>query len=168
MYLGLDIGTSSVKGVLIDDRQKIVASATSPLKVSRLHEGWSEQAPADWWKATQKVVALLKKAKPKAVAAVEGIGLSGQQHGATLIDKSDKVLRPAILWNDARSFAECVEIETREPRSREIAGNIAMAGFTAPKLLWVKKHEPKTFDRVAQGSVAQGLRPPVHDRGLCL
>ncbi len=150
MYLGLDIGTSSVKGVLIDDRQKIVASATSPLKVSRLHEGWSEQAPADWWKATQKVVALLKKAKPKAVAAVDGIGLSGQQHGATLIDKSDKVLRPAILWNDARSFAECAEIESREPRSREIAGNIAMAGFTAPKLLWVKKHEPETFDRVAK------------------
>jgi xylulokinase len=150
MYLGLDIGTSSVKGVLIDDRQKIIASATSPLKVSRLHEGWSEQAPADWWNATQKVVALLRKAKPKAVAAVEGIGLSGQQHGATLIDKSDKVLRPAILWNDARSFAECVEIESREPRAREIAGNIAMAGFTAPKLLWVKKHEPRTFEKVAK------------------
>lgn len=150
MYLGLDIGTSSVKGVLIDDRQEIVASATSPLKVSRLHEGWSEQAPADWWKATQKVVALLKKAKPKAVAAVEGIGLSGQQHGATLIDKADKVLRPAILWNDARSFAECVEFESREPKSREISGNIAMAGFTAPKLLWVKKHEPKTFEKVAK------------------
>jgi len=150
MYLGLDIGTSSVKGVLIDDRQKILASATSPLKVSRPHEGWSEQAPEDWWAATRKVVALLKKAKPKAVAAVEGIGLSGQQHGATLIDKSDKVLRPAILWNDARSFAECSEIETREPRSREISGNIAMAGFTAPKLLWVKKHEPRTFEKIAK------------------
>jgi xylulokinase len=150
MYLGLDIGTSSVKGVLIDDKQKIIASASAALSVSRPHPGWSEQAPEDWWKACGKAVKALARQKPKAIAQVEGIGLSGQQHGATLIDKNDKVLRPAILWNDARSFAECRDIEEREPRARKIAGNIPLAGFTAPKLVWVKKHEPRIFDRVAK------------------
>lgn len=150
MYLGLDIGTSSVKGVLIDARQKIVASASAPLSVSRPKPGWSEQAPEDWWKACGKAVKALARQKPKAIAAVEGIGLSGQQHGATLLGKDDKVLRPAILWNDARSFAECRDIEEREPRARKIAGNIPLAGFTAPKLVWVKKHEPRVFGRVAK------------------
>lgn len=150
MYLGLDIGTSSAKGVLIDARQKVLATASSPLKVSRPQPGWSEQRPEDWWKAVNVVVRALAKARPKAVAAVEGIGLSGQQHGATLLDAAGKVLRPAILWNDARSFAECKEIEAREPRARNIAGNIALAGFTAPKLVWVKKHEPRFFEKVAK------------------
>ena len=150
MYLGLDIGTSSVKGVLIDGKDRIVATATSPLKVSRPHPGWSEQNPEHWWKACNSVVKALAKAKPKAIAAVEGIGLSGQQHGATILDKSDKVLRPAILWNDARSFAECKDIEAREPRARGITGNIPLAGFTAPKLVWVKKHEPRVFEKVAK------------------
>ncbi len=150
MFLGLDFGTSSVKGVLMDARQKIIATASAPLKVSRPQPGWSEQNPEDWWKACNKVVAALRKAKPKAVAAVEGIGLSGQQHGATLLDAAGKVLRPCILWNDARSFAECAEIEAAEPRARDISGNIPLAGFTAPKLLWVKKHEPKVFDKVAK------------------
>jgi xylulokinase len=150
MYLGLDIGTSSVKAILIDGKQKIVTSASSPLKVSRPKPGWSEQDARDWWKATNAAVAAIRKAKPKAVAAVEGIGLSGQQHGATLLDAADKPLRAAILWNDARSFAECADIERREPRSREITGNIALAGFTAPKLAWVGKHEPKTFEKVAK------------------
>jgi xylulokinase len=150
MYLGLDFGTSSVKGVLIDEKQKIIATASSPLKVSRPHPGWSEQNPEDWWKAAGKVVATLRKAKPKAVAAVEGIGMSGQQHGATLIDKDGKVLRPCILWNDARAFRECREIMEREPRAVPLTGNIPLAGYTAPKLVWVKKHEPKIFDQVAK------------------
>ena len=150
MYLGFDFGTSSVKGVLIDAAQKIIATASAPLKVSRPQLGWSEQNPEDWWKACNSVVKSLAKAKPKAMAAVEGIGLSGQQHGATLLDASDKVLRPCILWNDARSFEECKEIETREPRARAIAGNIPLAGYTAPKLMWVKKHEPKVFDKIAK------------------
>ena len=150
MYLGLDIGTSGVKAILIDQRQRVLASATSPLRVSRPKPGWSEQSPEDWWKACNAAVKTLAKAKPKAIAAVEGIGLSGQQHGATLLDKADKVLRPAILWNDARSFAECRDIEEREPRARKIAGNIPLAGFTAPKLVWVKKNEPRVFDKVAK------------------
>lgn len=150
MYLGLDFGTSSVKGVLIDEKQRILATASAPLKVSRPHPGWSEQNPDDWWKACNKVVKELGRMKPKAIAAVEGIGLSGQQHGATLIDRDAKPLRPCILWNDARSFAECHDIEGREPKARAISGNIPLAGFTAPKLAWVKKHEPKTFAKVAK------------------
>ena len=150
MYLGLDFGTSSVKGVLIDAKQKIVATASAPLKVSRPQPGWSEQSPEDWWKACNTVVKTLGKMKPKAIAAVEGIGLSGQQHGATLLGKDGKALRPCILWNDARSFRECEDIEKAESRAREISGNIPLAGVTAPKLLWVKKHEPKIFSQVAK------------------
>lgn len=150
MYLGLDFGTSSVKGVLIDAKQKIVATASAPLKVSRPQPGWSEQNPEDWWKACNTVVKTLGKMKPKAIAAVEGIGLSGQQHGATLLGKDGKALRPCILWNDARSFRECEDIEKAESRARDISGNIPLAGFTAPKLLWVKKHEPKIFAQVAK------------------
>ncbi len=150
MYLGLDFGTSSVKGVLIDQKQKIIASASSPLKVSRPHPGWSEQNPEDWWKAAGKVVAQLRKAKPKAVATVEGIGLSGQQHGATLLDRHGKVLRPCILWNDARSFVECQDIMASEPRAVAHAGNVPLAGYTAPKLVWVRKHEPKIFEQVGK------------------
>jgi xylulokinase len=134
--------------VLIDDRQKITATASSPLKVSRPHDGWSEQRPEDWWKAANAVVKTLGKLKPKAIAAVDGIGLSGQQHGATLLDKAGHVLRPCILWNDARSFEECKDILAREPRALAISGNIPLAGYTAPKLVWVKKHEPRVFDAV--------------------
>ena len=148
MYLGLDFGTSSVKGVLIDDRQRIIGTASSPLKVSRPHDGWSEQRPEDWWKAANAVVKALGKLKPKAIAAVDGIGLSGQQHGATLLDKAGHVLRPCILWNDARSFEECKDILAREPKALAISGNIPLAGYTAPKLVWVKKHEPRIFDAV--------------------
>ena len=150
MYLGLDFGTSSVKGVLIDAKQKIIATAAAPLKVARPQAGWSEQAPDDWWKAAGQVVTQLKRLKPKAVAAIEGIGLSGQQHGATLLDKDGKPLRPCILWNDARSFKECQEIMQGEPQAVAHSGNVVLAGYTAPKLVWVKKHEPKIFDKVAK------------------
>ena len=150
MYLGLDFGTSSVKGVLIDGKQKIIATASSPLTVSRPQSGWSEQNPEHWWKAAGLVIKQLTKMKPKAVAAVEGIGLSGQQHGATLLDKDGKVLRPCILWNDARSFEECKDILRNEKDAVAISGNIPLAGYTAPKLLWVEKHEPKIFAQVAK------------------
>ena len=150
MYLGLDFGTSSVKGVLIDAKQEIIATASSPLKVSRPQHGWSEQNPEHWWKAANAVVKQLRILKPKGVAQVAGIGLSGQQHGATLLDVDGKVLRPCILWNDARSFEECKDILAAEPRAMDITGNIPLAGFTAPKLLWVKKHEPKIFEKVAK------------------
>jgi xylulokinase len=144
-YIGLDIGTSSVKALLIDDTQAVVAESTAPLVVSRPHPLWSEQAPDDWWDATQAAIAELRELAPDAWRGVRGIGLSGQMHGATLLDAVDRPLRPAILWNDGRSFAECAELERRVPDLRARAGNIAMPGFTAPKLLWVQRHEPEIF-----------------------
>jgi xylulokinase len=145
MYLGLDIGTSSVKGVLMDGDQRIVASESAALEVSRPHPGWSEQDPESWWAALEAVVDGLKAEAASALAAVRGIGLSGQMHGATLLDAADRVLRPCILWNDGRSAAEAEEMSAASER---ITGNIAMPGFTAPKLLWVKHHEPEVFAEV--------------------
>jgi xylulokinase len=149
MYLGIDLGTSSIKALLVDERQQIVAEASEPLTVSRPHPLWSEQSPSQWWQATERAMAALRNAAPKPFAATRGIGLSGQMHGATLLDAQRQVLRPAILWNDGRSGAECAELETREPQTRTITGNAAMPGFTAPKLLWVRHHEPETFARTA-------------------
>jgi len=150
MFLGIDLGTSAVKALLVDDRQQILAEASAALDVARPQPLWSEQDPEQWWQATSHAVARLREQCPTQLAAVRGIGLSGQMHGATLLDASDRVLRPAILWNDGRSAAECAELERRAPRSRAITGNLAMPGFTAPKLLWVAAHEPAVFRRVAR------------------
>ena len=147
MYLGLDLGTSGVKAMLIDGNQKIIGSAHGDLDVLRPHPGWSEQEPAHWISATEEAVAGLKAAHPKELAAVRGIGLSGQMHGATLLDADDKVLRPCILWNDTRSYHEAAALDA-DPRFRAITGNIVFPGFTAPKLAWVAKHEPDVFARV--------------------
>jgi xylulokinase len=147
MYLGIDLGTSEVKVLLLQDDHRIVATAGARLTVSRPHPGWSEQDPADWWAATESAVAALRAQAPAEFARVRGIGLSGQMHGATLLDADDEVLRPAILWNDVRSASECLELQRRLPALPEIAGNLAMPGFTAPKLLWVQRHEPKLFER---------------------
>jgi len=144
MFLGLDLGTSGVKALLIDERQKPVASATGELDVSRPHAGWSEQNPADWIAATEEAVGKLKASHPKELAAVKGIGLSGQMHGATLIGSGGEALRPCILWNDTRSHREAAALDA-DPRFRKITGNIVFPGFTAPKLAWVKANEPKTF-----------------------
>ncbi|GAC1044313.1 xylulokinase [Rhizobium sp. No.120] len=147
MYLGLDLGTSGVKAMLIDGNQKIIGSANGGLDVSRPHPGWSEQEPAHWIRATEEAVAGLKAAHPKELAAARGIGLSGQMHGATLLDADDKVLRPCILWNDTRSYQEAAALDA-DPRFRALTGNIVFPGFTAPKLAWVAKHEPDIFARV--------------------
>ena len=149
MYLGLDLGTSGVKAMLIDGDQKIVGSANGSLDVSRPHSGWSEQEPAHWVRATEEAVAGLKAKHPKELAAVRGIGLSGQMHGATLIDATDKVLRPCILWNDTRSYVEAAALDA-DPRFRALTGNIVFPGFTAPKLVWVEKHEPDIFSKIAK------------------
>ncbi|MGO7174961.1 xylulokinase [Rhizobium ruizarguesonis] len=149
MYLGLDLGTSGVKAMLIDGDQKIVGSANGSLDVSRPHSGWSEQEPAHWVRATEEAVAGLKAKHPKELAAVKGIGLSGQMHGATLIDAADKVLRPCILWNDTRSYVEAAAFDA-DPRFRALTGNIVFPGFTAPKLAWVAKHEPDVFAKIAK------------------
>ncbi|MGO6970214.1 xylulokinase [Rhizobium leguminosarum] len=149
MYLGLDLGTSGVKAMLIDGDQKIVGSANGSLDVSRPHSGWSEQEPAHWVRATEEAVAGLKAKHPKELAAIKGIGLSGQMHGATLIDATDKVLRPCILWNDTRSYVEAAALDA-DPRFRALTGNIVFPGFTAPKLAWIEKHEPDVFAKIAK------------------
>lgn len=149
MYLGLDLGTSGVKAMLIDGDQRVIGSATGGLDVSRPHPGWSEQDPAHWIRATEEAVGALKASHPAELAAVRGIGLSGHMHGATLIDASDAVLRPCILWNDTRSFAEAAALDA-DVRFRALTGNIVFPGFTAPKLAWVKNNEPEIFAKVAK------------------
>ena len=149
MFLGIDVGTSEIKTLLIDEDQRIVATAHAPLAISRPQPSWSEQDPAHWWEATLATIGELVSRAPRALGAVRGIGLSGQMHGAVLLDRDMRVLRPAILWNDVRSGAQCAELERLVPRSREITGNLAMPGFTAPKILWVREHEPDIYRRTS-------------------
>jgi xylulokinase len=144
-YLGLDIGTSSVKALLVDEAQRVVAVGNAALEVSRPHPLWSEQDPEAWWQGTLAAVAEVRAAAPAAWRRLAGIGLSGQMHGATLLDAAGRVLRPAILWNDGRSGAECAELHRNVPDLTARAGNIAMPGFTAPKLLWLLHYEPAVF-----------------------
>jgi xylulokinase len=132
--------------VLLTAHGAVSASASAPLDVSRPAPGFSEQSPEAWWQATVRAVSALPG---DSRAKVRAVGLSGQMHGATLLDAEDRPLRPAILWNDGRSAEECLELERREPHSRAITGNIMMPGFTAPKLLWVARHEPEIFRRTA-------------------
>ena len=146
MFIGLDLGTSGLKAILIDENQRVLAEASAPLTVSRLHEGWSEQAPSDWIGAAEIVLDQLAK---HGLAGVKGIGLSGHMHGATLLDASDAVLRPCILWNDTRSHLEAAELDA-DPQFRRISGNIVFPGFTAPKLDWVRAHERAIWDKVAK------------------
>jgi len=146
MYIGLDLGTSGLKGILIDDAQRVLAEATAPLTVARPAPGWSEQAPGDWILAVEQVLTALAA---HGLDAVRGIGLSGQMHGATLLDAGDKVLRPCILWNDTRAHLEAAALDA-DPRFRAVTGNIVFPGFTAPKLVWVARHEPELFARVAK------------------
>lgn len=145
MYLGIDIGTSGVKAIVMNEDGSVTATTSAPLAISRPRTGWSEQAPDDWVAATDAAVQSLPA---KLRSCVRGIGLAGQMHGATLLDTADQVLRPAILWNDSRSFAECARLEALVPELRRISGNIAMPGFTAPKLLWLAEHEPRIFEKV--------------------
>ncbi|WP_300586710.1 xylulokinase [Marivita sp.] len=146
MFIGLDLGTSGLKAILINEDQTILAEATARLNVSRPHDSWSEQAPAEWIAAAEAVFDQLSSHN---LSAVKAIGLSGQMHGATLLDASDEVLRPCILWNDTRSHAEAAAMDA-DPDWRAISGNIVFPGFTAPKLAWVRAHEPAVFERVAK------------------
>jgi len=150
LFLGIDLGTSSVKAVIADDEDRVVAHATVPLAVERPQPLWSEQDPEAWWRATCEALDGLAQRNGRELAGVRGIGLSGQMHGATLLDAADRVLRPAILWNDGRSGEACRELERRAPDLHAITGNLAMPGFTAPKLVWVAQHEPELFARVAK------------------
>ena len=146
MYLGIDLGTSGVKAILLSEEGKVIASHGEPLQVNRPHPLWSEQDPASWWRATD--AAVLALGQKHSLSNVRAVGLTGQMHGATLLDKQQNILRPAILWNDGRSAQECRELEASVPNSRQITGNLMMPGFTAPKLKWVAKHEPGVFAQI--------------------
>ncbi len=146
-YLGIDLGTSSSKVVIMDDNQKILASASQSMDVTRPYSGWSEQEPGQWIAATTAAIDEIKSHHGALLARVKGIGLSGHMHGATLLDKQDRALRPCILWNDTRSHAEAHELDS-QPLFRDLTGNIVFPGFTAPKLLWVARNEPDIFAKV--------------------
>ncbi|MGM3191195.1 xylulokinase [Dickeya dadantii subsp. dieffenbachiae] len=146
MYIGIDLGTSGVKAILLRENGEVTASHSVPLSVSRPHPLWSEQDPEQWWQATD--AALTGLAAQQALQGVRAIGLTGQMHGATLLDAKQRVLRPAILWNDGRSAAQCRQLEQQVPDARRITGNLMMPGFTAPKLKWVQQHEPDIFRHI--------------------
>ncbi|NCP65484.1 MAG: xylulokinase [Paraglaciecola sp.] len=148
MFLGIDLGTSGVKLVLTNERGDIVDSSTSHYAVTRPQALWSEQDPNVWWTGCCAAIDELRERHD--LNQVKAIGLSGQMHGATLLDKQHQIIRPAILWNDGRSEKQCKELEALVPDSREVTGNLMMPGFTAPKLLWVKQHEAENFARVAK------------------
>jgi xylulokinase len=145
---GLDVGTSAVKGLALDRDGTVLASAEASYPLSTPQPGWAEQDPEDWWRATSAVLSRLGQAAGEPA----GIGLSGQMHGLVALDSRDRVLRPAILWNDQRTAAECREIEDTVGLERLIAltGNRALPGFTAPKLLWLRNNEPELFGRIAR------------------
>ncbi|MFK7761681.1 MAG: xylulokinase [Roseobacter sp.] len=146
-FIGLDLGTSSLKAILIDQDQDILAEHTVALTVERPHDGWSEQDPASWCvAATQALAALTSLAD---CSSVQGIGLSGHMHGATLIGADDRPLRPCMLWNDTRSHVEATEMDG-DPQFRSVTGNIVFPGFTAPKVEWVRHNEPKIFEQMAK------------------
>lgn len=156
MFLGLDLGTSGLKAVLVAGAEgwvsptlpegALLAEATAPLTVQRPHDGWSEQDPAAWIAAAEAALDALAAQHP--LAGVRAIGLSGQMHGATLLDAAGTALRPCILWNDTRAWAEAAALDA-DPRFRATTGNIVFPGFTAPKLAWVAAHEPALFARTA-------------------
>ena len=146
MYLGIDLGTSGVKVILLSEEGQVVASHSEALTLSRPHPLWSEQDPTDWWTATGNAISALSTRHP--LKQVKAIGITGQMHGATVLDAGQNVLRPAILWNDGRSFSQCQQLEAAVPDSRRITGNLMMPGFTAPKLLWLRENEPALFAKI--------------------
>ncbi len=145
--VGLDVGTSAVKGIALDEHGTVLGRAEEGYPLSTPRPGWAEQDPELWWTASEAVLARLREqAGPPA-----GIGLSGQMHGLVALDDSDRVIRPAMLWNDQRTGAQCEEIEARVGLDTLVArtGNRALTGFTAPKLLWLREHEPDAYGRIA-------------------
>jgi xylulokinase len=152
-FIGIDVGTSSVKVLRTNEAGTVVATASRSYPLEQPCVGWTQQHPADWWRATVEAIRAVSGTEP-----IGGIGLSGQMHGLVLIDEialksdgsSDEVIRPAILWNDQRTADECAEIESAlggREACVNLTGNAALAGFTLPKLLWVRKHEPELFSR---------------------
>jgi xylulokinase len=149
MYLGLDLGTSGLRAVLVDAAGAVVASAEAAWPVSHPHPGWSEQNPADWITGCETAMAALQAEAPGPLAGLRAIGLSGQMHGATLVGADDQPLRPCLLWNDTRASDEAAALDAT-PMVRDLSGNIVFPGFTAPKLLWVETNEPEVFTNTAK------------------
>lgn len=147
MYLGLDLGTSSVKAIIMNEQGDVVASHSIPLTLSRPHPQWSEQDPQAWWQATDEAIKQLSRTQP--MEQIQAIGLSGQMHGAVLLDAQQNILRSAILWNDGRSVKQCLRLAKQYPQFKEITGNLVMPGFTAPKLQWVAENEAEIFCQIA-------------------
>lgn len=147
MYLGIDIGTSGVKALLLNEHHQVIGSCSQPLEVMRPKALWSEQNPDHWLEATAKALDALCALYPTQLAQVSGIGLSGQMHGAVLIDTQDKPLRPCILWNDGRSQEQCETLSSLA-NFEAITGNLVMPGFTAPKIKWVEENEPHIFSKI--------------------
>ncbi len=148
--IGIDIGTSGAKGVLLGAGGTVLARAGANYPLATPRPGWTEQQPQDWWQAAVEVLRRLTGAAE--ARTIAGVGLSGQMHGSVFLDAAGEPIRPALLWNDARTHAECAEIERRLGRERVIAitGNRASTGFQAPKLLWLRRHEPEAAARVAK------------------
>ena len=142
---GLDVGTTGVKAIAISPAGEVLGRVEREYPLSTPRPGWAEQDPEDWWRASQAALAELGWSEG------EPLGFSGQMHGLVALGADDAVLRPAILWNDQRTAAECAEIEERVGFSRliELTGNRALTGFTAPKLLWLRRHEPEVYGRIA-------------------
>lgn len=148
MFIGLDLGTSGIRALLVRADGTPVTAADAPLTVSHPHPGWSEQRPADWVAAARAALRELAAREPEAMAGLKGIGLSGQMHGATLLDDAGEVLRPCLLWNDTRAHAQAARLDG-DPTFRAVSGNIVFPGFTAPKVAWVAEAEPEVFARTA-------------------
>lgn len=149
LFIGLDIGTSGAKAIVCDGEGIILASALAEYPISSPQPLWSEQHPADWWRGAQEAIrTVVSRVDP---AQIRGIGLAGQMHGAVFLDDANQVIRPALLWNDQRTAAECIETTQKVGAERllAIAGNPALTGFQAPKILWVRNHEPANYARIA-------------------
>ena len=148
MYLGIDIGTSAVKAIVVDESESVLATATASLETQRLQPLWSEQNPDDWWTAVAATVLELRAKLGDAFGAVRAIGLSGQMHGNVVLDAGQRPVRPAIIWNDGRSAAECDELTALVPEIGHICGVPPMPGFSAPKYRWLLKNEPQNFAKI--------------------
>jgi xylulokinase len=151
LFMGIDVSTTNAKVLLIDDKGTVVASTAAEHPVFNPQPLWSEQDPHDWWEGVSKSIRQALVEAGANGSQVSAVGLTGQMHGLVLLDAAGQVLRPAILWNDQRTAVECEEIEQRVGSQRllEITGNRALTGFTAPKILWVRKHEPEIYEKIA-------------------
>src|SRR5829696_4990621 len=146
-FLGIDTSTTGSKALIMDERGEVIAAASSPHTLQTPRPRWSEQDPREWWEAVAASIRSVLETAGIGGEGIEAVGLTGQMHGLVLLDEAGNVLRPAILWNDQRTQSQCDEIHERIGKEKfiQITGNVALTGFTAPKILWVKENEPDGF-----------------------